>query len=169
MTCDNCGNAIDNPIIVAGRHFCARGCSEQFFITRKANQSNNSAGELLTAQEVQTIELSQNELIVNMSHEEMINHLMMIKRNYQELRARERITHSKLNKLIALGETEKTERYRKLGVSSDLEAKKKVHSVLQKSIISYRKMGLTDEKIHKMLVEQMEMEVEKVNIAFKEL
>jgi hypothetical protein len=119
--------------------------------------------------EMREVERSENELIVNLTHEQRIARLTEIRRKVQELRTRERIGHAGVNKLIALGEGEKVERYRKLGVSSDLEAKKKVHNTIQKGIISYRKMGLSDEKIRNMMVNDMELDAVKVETAFKEL
>lgn len=185
-TCDNCDTVSESWYLQGGKRFCKVECARAFFDSRKESHISNIGTETLTAQEVRTEEQAESELldslerriaenvpspdlILQMTHSALIERLAQYKREYQRLRTRERATHARINKLLAIGEAEKTDRYRKLGVNSDLEAKNKVHSVLQRSILQYRKMGLSDEKIKKMMILEMEVEESKVDLAFKEL
>ena len=167
IECINCGKQMTIPEVRHdNNYYCSRACVAAF--EQQKPKTLASSGPI-DAQEMQAIEQSENALIVNLTHEQLIIRLSEYKRQYQELRIKERATHTRINKLIALGESEKTERYRKLGVNSDLEAKKKVTSTIAKSIVSYRKMGMTDEKIRNMMINDLEFDAAKVTAAFSEL
>ena len=172
QTCDNCDKVSTAWYLQGGKRFCNEPCARDYHATSKELKDSfpqETTSVMLDATEIRTIEQAENELIINLNQEQLMCRLALYKRQYMELRARERITHSRINKLVALGEQGKTERYRALGVNSDLEAKRKVHNVMQKSIISYRKMGMDDQKIKAMMINDLEFEAEKVEIAFKEL
>jgi hypothetical protein len=185
MNCETCGK--DNAIFrdIKHRAFCDDKCAFDYVPTEKVIHTTSQIGSgPITASEMQTIEGSEkellnvleasipignDELVFQMTHEKLIQHLQNMERQKQELQIRARITHARINKLMQLGEGQRVERYRKLGVNSDIEGKAKVRGEIQKLIARYRKEGFKDSGIRSMLIDDMEFEKEKVEKAFMEL
>lgn len=123
-------------------------------LTPPPNRMNEYRGatSLLSGEEIHNLNQDTKMIVAQMSIDELIQYITECKRTEQAMRSKELIAQVELNKKMHYKEIEKIEKCRQLGVNNLTEAKAKVLNVIEKSIKSYRKMGLNDDKIVKIIV-----------------
>ena len=138
---------------LTGRYFCSLDHFQQYYKEHNANDKVESH-ELLTATQILSIQeedLSFTKEIENLNDEDKLKVITSRIEDVMRLQQRYKAVEFQLRKhtlsIRERQESEKTERYRKYGVNSDRELKEKHFGIIEKRVISYRKMNMSEENI----------------------
>lgn len=131
---------------------------------KENNHEYHGAGSLLSGDEIHKLNEETKMIVAEMSINDLMNYITECKRIEQSMRSKQMIAQMEMNKKLRYQDTARIEECQRLGVNSITEAKEKVSNVITKSINSYRKMGLNDDKILKIMLattEKSEAEIRK--------
>jgi hypothetical protein len=143
---------------LSGNLFCNLSCFQEYHKLRNSNNQTESH-EHLQIEDILRIQKDENVFLANLPEDSEKQLKIITKRIEDMARVAEAMRQSTIilkkhvMKIRDTQESEKTERYRKQGVNSDLELKEKRLSKTQKMIASYKKMNLSLEQIINMMLE----------------
>jgi len=155
--CNFCGSS-DNlkKFDTSPNHYCSLQHFQDYW---KAHGLQAIAShEMLSAQEILKITEQDNVFIRNLPDDSNeVNYqkrlkiieerILLLKQLEQSARLSQRNLAKELHVMAEKRDGERTKRYRQQGVSSDVEIKEKRLGKLERMILSWRKMGLTDDFI----------------------
>lgn len=175
-TCDNCGKENDiKPFDMTGRKFCNLECFRTFYESRSELIEPTSD---FTAQEIKTIEEHENAwcacydgitVPVERSLEMLERRINDLRALQKEYKLRELIARKHVLKVNAKNEADKTERFRKYGVNSDLERAEQKLNAVQKMIQRYKKMGMSAENIYENFKDMLDISLENLKSEYEKL